>query len=219
VAHLPQFEIAGLTLVLWCSMTAAQPQPEVFCGLGPAPGSKAFEQYTARQNLQRASLGFVLVCEQDLDRLDFSRFSKPIAESRKRLVFTPLDLSRTPFSSMAAVGELAEHRSDEGAFALRRYFRTKDGGTASFFEWEIDRAGGSVKHFGEFRTVQVRDRVARLVRAQTPSGQSYTALSWESAGAYLEVSLRSPNFRDRDNTLYVTELAETVESAHRARPR
>ena len=214
----PALKAAFTALVLWCSISAAQ-QPEVFCGLGPPPGSKTFEQYTARQQLQRNSLGYVIVCERDIYRNDLSKLSKPVSESRRRLVFTPIDLSRTEFSSMSTIGELAEHRSDEGAFALRRYFHSADGGTVSTFEWEMAKAGGSIKQFGEFKTIPVQDRIARLVRLQSLSGHSYTALSWESAGAYLEVSLTLPRSRDIDTTRYVAELAESMERAHRARPR
>jgi hypothetical protein len=203
---------------MWGSHGSAGAKPEVFCGFGPQPSSSDYQDYWSRRHQQEATLGYVLVCQKSVDALDASPYALPVHEARRRLLFNPVALPTSWSARLAPIGELPEHRTDAGALALRRYFRTTDGQILSTLEWKMARAGGSAKHQAAARYTTVADRPARLVRLQTPSGSSYVALAWESQGDYLEVAIKAN--RPAANTLAVLhQLAQELQNSHSGSPR
>jgi hypothetical protein len=203
---------------MWGSHGSAVAEPEVFCGLGPESSSPDYQEYWSRRNQQEAQLGYVLVCQRSLAALDASPYALPVRESRRRLLFVPAALPQSWSAQLAPIGELPEHRTEAGALALRRYFRTTDEQIVSTFEWKMAQAGGSVRHQATARHSTVVDRPARLVRLQTPAGSSYVALAWESQGDYLEVSIRAN--KPAANTLALLhQLAQELHNSHLGCPR
>ena len=185
---------------------------EIFCGMGPPPGTATFAQYNSRQETQRVSLGYVLVCEATLDRFRFSDHARPQVQSRRKVAFVTTDLSNTIFSALESIGVISDHFSDAGALSLRQVFKTRDGSTVSAFEWDMAAAGGSVRWPSEGEKISVLGNAARRTTLRTTSGKTYSSLAWTAGGRYLEVSMSSDFIREDENQLLLG-FAEALETA------
>jgi hypothetical protein len=175
----------GSALALVHHLGAAQ---YVMCGLGPPPGSRDFDSWDKKIEQQRQRLGYILVCNSNLDRY---RFENQVAEDkavRKRLAFQPRDLGGSPFGKFQFLGSIADGFGDRGASMYRRVFRGPDGEVITLFEFSL-RDGAAVSTMRNDGRLRIRNTDAQLTIVQATSGKGFAQLAWEEDSTYLEITI------------------------------
>ena len=119
--------------------------------------------------------GFELVCEGQLARYDVSLLPNAIAS--RKLAFTPVDLSRTPFAQLESLGSRAETVVDVRS-RLYRGFRMPDGHRLILFEQDMSADGSTSWRDPKDEPERVNGHAARLVVMEDPSGKAVSLLSW-----------------------------------------
>jgi hypothetical protein len=204
-----------ITLLSHSPMAFAQ-GGRVFCGLGPPPGSAAFEDHERLQDQQRRALGYVLVCEGDLRRFDYASRAEPLEKATRRLAFTPVPLESTPFQGFRALGGRPDHFGQSGPSALHRTFRTPQGNFVDLFEWDMSVAGGQVMVRADLQTDHVNGAPAQLIVVQAPSARAVSILSWTEGRRRYELSIDA-NVRTSNVSPTLMQLASSLPKSVPAR--
>ena len=182
---------------------------EVFCGLGPPPGSSTFVEHQRRQNEQRKALGYLLVCNDALRQYDYASLVRPLDQATKNLAFTPVKLESTPFSRLQLLGAIPDHFGDAGPSALHRTFRSTSGDVIDLFESVTTGEGSVVFHNPANLTKRINGLPAQLVILQAPSGRAVSILSWVEGNRAYELSINTnANLQDSSPSLLV--LAQSI---------
>jgi hypothetical protein len=200
------FLFAALVVVV---SDIAHAEEEVFCGLGPPPGSPEFAAYRQRQDRQRAALGYQVVCERKLTRFDYAAQVRPMAEVSRRLAFNPVPLDSTPFATYTLLGGIPDHGGDHGSTALHRTFRTPDGRMVDLFEWDMSVDHGDVYSRKDLQTERVNDFPAQLIAMQTPSGKAASILMWVANRRSYELTVNE-NIGTKTSRPSIAELAASI---------
>jgi len=119
--------------------------------------------------------GFERVCAIDLDRFDISFQS--LARATRKLAFTPVDLTHTPFAQFESLGGRAEYVSDVPS-RLYRGFRMPDGHRVTLFEHDMSADGSRSWRDPKDEPERINGMPARLVVMEDPSGKAVSVLSW-----------------------------------------
>jgi hypothetical protein len=189
------------------------------CGLGPPPGSAAFARHEQAQDEQRRSLGYVLVCEENLRRFDYASMAKPLNEAARRLAFTPVPLDSTPFKDFEALGGRPDIVvGDAGPAALHRTFRTPRGHIVDLREWDMSVGGGQIMARTDLQTEQVNGTPAQLTVLQAPSGKAVSLLRWIEGRRSYELSI-SANVKTSSLSPTLLQLANSIPKSVPARLR
>jgi hypothetical protein len=138
------------------------------CATDPSRSTPAAEA-EARRN------GFRSVCEIELSRYDMSFDSLTIVLGR--LAFTPVDLSRTPFSEMENLGGKAETISDIPS-RLYRGFQMPDGHRLTLSEDDMSATGAIMYRRPADEPERINGLPARLDVVEAAPGRAVSALSW-----------------------------------------
>ena len=181
------------TLVLAVAALASAPtggqEREVHCGLGPPPGASNYVEHERKQAKQRAELGYLLTCADNLRRYDYLARANRLEGVLPRLAFKPVSLDATPFSQLQAAGGSADYFVDGRAAGMHRTFRSSAGRIIDLLEWDMSVSGGSVTSQQSLQTERVNDSPAQLTVVQTTSGKAVSILSWVEGRRYYELSI------------------------------
>ncbi len=194
----------GTAIMLAHHFCAAQ---QVMCGIGQAPGSPGFDDWNKKIEQQRRDLGYLLVCDSNMERY---RYENQIAEDnavRRRLAFAPRDLDGSAFGKMQFLGSLADGFGDRGAAMYRRVFKGPDGEVITLLEFAL-RDGAGVTRMRTDGLLPVRGAEAQLTIVQTTSGKGSTDLAWQEDATYIEVTID----RGADNGRSTERLIRLAES-------
>ncbi len=209
-------QIASALFIATSAWTPAATQAsEEFCGLGPPPGSRSFDNYHTRRNAQVSAHGYVLVCDRDLDRYRFDRSVESLDKALSKVRFNVTKIDATPFSAMKPLGAITDHFYNGKASSLRRvYAEWATNRIVTAFEWDMEGSGGSMRWLSTVGKTAVLGMEAREVNLKTRSGQSYTAINWVQSGRQMEVSVYSNRpLGTESNATAVTEIAQSFARA------
>jgi hypothetical protein len=115
------------------------------------------------------------VCAIDLDRYDISFQS--LARATRKLAFTPVDLTHTPFAQFESLGGRAESVIDVRS-RLYRGFRMPDGHEVTLFEHDMSADGTRSWRDPKDEPERINGLPARLVVKEAASGKAVSLLSW-----------------------------------------
>jgi hypothetical protein len=177
--------IAGLTLAFTAHTCIAQ---HVMCGLGLPPGSVGYEEWSAKTERQRQTLGYLLVCDANLERYRFDAQTKIDRSVRSELAFEPHSLGGSLFNEMLFLGSIADGFGDKGAAMYRRVFRGAHREIVTLQEMSL-RDGASVRNMRDDGFLRLRGTDAQLTTVQTKSGKGFTQLAWQEDSTYFEVTI------------------------------
>lgn len=161
---------------------------DVACGLGLPPGAPGFAQEKAQRAAEENRNGFRRVCEANLDR--YSVTFMPMVTATAGLDFTPVDLGKTPFAPLKALGGRQEKISDT-ASRLYRGFKIPSGQTLTLFEHDMSADGGRVWRDPKDEPELVNGLPAKLVVMEASSGRAISVLSWIQGRRYYEIWLEA----------------------------
>jgi hypothetical protein len=119
--------------------------------------------------------GFEHVCEGDLARFDIS--FQALAKATRKLAFTPVDLTHTPFAQFESLGGRAESVIDVRS-RLYRGFRMPDGHQVTLLEQDMSADGSRAWRHPKDEPERINGMPARLVVKEAPSGKAVSLLSW-----------------------------------------
>jgi hypothetical protein len=108
------------------------------------------------------------VCTADLERFDIS--FRSIATASRKLVFTPVDLTHTPFARLPSLGGKAESVGDV-ASRLYRGFRMPDGHRLTLFEHDMSADGSRAWRDPKDEPERINGLPARLAVLEDSSGR------------------------------------------------
>lgn len=160
----------------------------VMCGLGPPPGSKDYESWSSKVEQQRSQLGYLLICEKNLDRYRFEDQAKDDKAVIRKLSFRPRSLDGSAFMAFRLLGSIADNFGDTGASMYRRVYRGAEGELITLQEFSLENGGGVTRHRKD-GLIRIRNAVAQLTVIQTPSGKGHSELSWEEGSSYIEITI------------------------------
>ncbi|MEH6434171.1 hypothetical protein [Massilia sp. DD77] len=122
------------------------------------------------------------VCAIALERYDISFGS--IERATRKLAFTPVDLTRTPFAQLDALGGTAEYIAGQPS-RLYRGFRTGDGHRLTLFEHDMSVDGTRAWRDPKDEPERINGLPARLIVLVDGAGAAVSHLSWfEGRRAY-----------------------------------
>ncbi|MES2047169.1 MAG: hypothetical protein V4447_02130 [Pseudomonadota bacterium] len=177
--------LASTAFALVHQLSAAQ---LVVCGLGPLPGSNGFESWNNKVELQRSQLGYLSICEQNLDRYRFEDKAKDDKAVIQKLSFIPHGLDGSVFKSFRFLGSIADGFSDKGASMYRRVYRGAGGELITLQELSL-RDGAGVTWNRRDGMIRIRNSDALLTIVQAPSGKGHSELSWKEGSTYFEITI------------------------------
>ena len=119
--------------------------------------------------------GVERVCATDLDRYDISFHS--LARATRKLAFTPVDLTHTPFAQFESLGGQAESVTDVRS-RLYRGFLMPDGHQVTLFEHDMSADGSRSWRDPKDEPERINGLPARLVIMEASSGKAVSVLSW-----------------------------------------
>ncbi len=197
----------GAAFALVHHLGAAQ---HVMCGLGPPPGSPDFDGWETKTERQRQRLGYLLVCDGNLDRY---RFADKVADDksvRKRLAFEPRDLDGSTFGTLQFLGSIADGFGDRGAAMYRRVFRGTDGEVITLLEFSL-RDGATVSTTRNDGLLRLGNTDAQLTIVQATSGKGFAELAWQENSSYFEVTIDrgAENGRSKERLIGFAESLST----------
>jgi len=158
----------GLVAIGACAMVVRSGVKEYECQAG-RPRSGDGGQLEAQRN------GFERVCPGDLARFDIGFL--PDAIATRKLAFTPVDLSHTPFAKLEGLGSRAETVADIRS-RLYRGFRLPDGHRLTLFEQDMSADGSTSWRDPKAEPERINGLPARLVVLEDPTGKAVSLLSW-----------------------------------------
>jgi hypothetical protein len=115
------------------------------------------------------------VCAIDLDRYDISFQS--LAKATRKLAFTPVDLTHTPFAQFESLGGRAESVIDVPS-RLYRGFLMPDGHQVTLLEHDMSADGSRSWRDPKDEPERINGLPARLVVMETSSDKAVSLLSW-----------------------------------------
>lgn len=158
----------AIATVIACGAVVGTGVREYRCSVDRSEHAAAYE-LEARRN------GFEHVCEGDLARFDIS--FKSLASATRKLAFTPVDLTHTPFAQFESLGGRAESVVDVPS-RLYRGFRMPDGHRVTLLEHDMSADGSRAWRDPKDEPERINGRPARLVVMESPSGAAVSLLSW-----------------------------------------
>jgi hypothetical protein len=177
--------LVGSAFVLCHHLSAAQ---YVVCGLGPPPGSPDFVNWTTTTEQQRRNLGYLLICDKNLDRYQFQDQIAEDKDVRRRLAFIPRDLNGSAFSKIQFLSSIADGFGDRGAAMYRRVFRGLGGEVITLLEFSL-RGGASIRFTRDDGRLRIRNTDAQLTVVQATSGKGFAELAWQENSIHFEVTI------------------------------
>lgn len=198
---------AGLVLALVHQFCAAQ---LVMCGMGPPPGSPDFDGWNAKIEQQRQELGYLLVCDEQLERY---RYEAQVASDKAvipKLSFTPRALDGSGFSKLEFLGSIADGFGDRGASMYRRVFRGAEGEVLTLQEFS-QNGGERVRWWRKDGILKVAGIDAQLTVLQVTPVNGVSMLAWQDGPVYYEVTVN----RGADNERSKQRLIALAESLPR----
>ena len=159
---------AGIVFVVACGSLVRTGVREYQCSVDRAR-TWATHATETRKN------GFERVCEGDLTRFDIS--FKSLASATRKLAFTPVDLTHTPFAQLESLGGRAESEVDVLS-RLYRGFRMPDGHRVTLFEHDMSADGSRSWRDPKDEPERINGLPARLVVREDSSGAAVSLLSW-----------------------------------------
>jgi hypothetical protein len=158
----------GIVTVLGCAYVGYRVADMVQCSEDHARNAAAREALSQKN-------GYRMMCRGDLSRYDISLRS--LEKATRKLAFTPLDLTHTPFAQLEIIGALAEHMWDVPS-VLYRGFRLPDGHTMILYEHDLSADGTSTWRDPKDEPERIKGMPARLVVMEEPSGKAVSILNW-----------------------------------------
>jgi hypothetical protein len=158
----------GIVFVAACGMLVRTGVSEYQCSVDRSRNWATHEADTRRN-------GFERVCPGDLARFDIS--FKSLASSTRKLAFTPVDLTHTPFARFESLGGRAELVSDVPS-RLYRGFRMPDGHRVTLFEQDMSADGSRSWRDPKDEPERINGLPARLVVLEDNTGTAVSLLSW-----------------------------------------
>jgi hypothetical protein len=159
---------AGIVFVVACASLVRSGLKEYQCGVDRSRNWAAHAAETRRN-------GFERVCEGDLARFDISFES--LASSMRKLAFTPVDLTHTPFAQFENLGGRAEFEVGVPSI-LYRGFRMPDGHRVTLYEHDMSADGSRSSRAPEDEPERIHGLPARLVVLEAAPGTAVSLLSW-----------------------------------------
>lgn len=129
----------------------------------------------SRHAVDTLTNGVERVCAADLDRFDIAFQS--LATATRKLAFTPVDLTHTPFAQLESLGGRAESVGDVPS-RLYRGFRLPDGHRVTLFEHDMSADGSRSWRDPKDEPERINGLPARLVVLEDSSGKAVSLLSW-----------------------------------------
>jgi hypothetical protein len=160
--------VAGVAVVIACGSIVRTGVREYQCSADRSRHAATHAADTLRN-------GFERVCEGDLDRFDISFQS--LAKATRKLAFTPVDLTHTPFAQFESLGGRAESVVDVTS-RLYRGFRMPDGHQVTLFEHDMSADGSRSWRDPKDEPERINGLPARLVVMEATSGKAVSLLSW-----------------------------------------
>jgi hypothetical protein len=158
----------GIVFVVACAALVRTGLNEYQCSVDRSRNWAAHEAETQRN-------GFERVCPGDLARFDIS--FKSLASSTRKLAFTPVDLTHTPFARFESLGGRAEVVIDVPS-RLYRGFRMPDGHRVTLFEHDMSADGSRSRRDPKDEPERINGLPARLVVMEDNTGAAVSLLSW-----------------------------------------
>ena len=158
----------GIVFVVACGVLVRSGVSEYRCSVDRSRNWAMHEAETKRN-------GFERVCPGDLARFDIS--FKSLASSTRKLAFTPVDLTHTPFARFESLGGRAEYVIDVPS-RLYRGFRMPDGHRLTLFEHDMSADGSRSWRDPKDEPERINGLPARLVVMEDNTGAAVSLLSW-----------------------------------------
>lgn len=156
--------VAGLAVAIACGSVVRTGVREYQCSIDRS----RHEVGTRKDGVER-------VCAIDLDRYDIGFQS--LARATRKLAFTPVDLTHTPFAQFESLGGRAESVVDVPS-RLYRGFRMPDGHRVTLLEHDMSADGSRGWRHPKDEPERINSLPARLVVKEAPSGKAVSLLSW-----------------------------------------
>jgi hypothetical protein len=167
--------VAGIAVAIACGAIVRTGVREYQCSVDRSRHAATYAADTLRN-------GFERVCAIDLDRFDIA--FRSLASATRKLAFTPVDLTHTPFAQFESLGGRAESVSDVPS-RLYRGFRMPDGYRITLFEHDMSADGSRSWRHPKDEPERINGMPARLVVMEDPAGEAVSLLSWfEGRRAY-----------------------------------
>jgi len=159
---------AGIAVAIACGAIVRTGVREYQCSVDRSRDAATHAADTLRN-------GFERVCASDLDRFDIAFQS--LAKATRKLAFTPVDLTHTPFAQFESLGGRAESVSDVPS-RLYRGFRMPDGHHVTLFEHDMSADGSRSWRDPKDEPERINGLPARLVVLEDAGGKAVSVLSW-----------------------------------------
>lgn len=159
---------AGIVFVVACGTLVRGGLKEYQCGVDRSRNWATHAAETRRN-------GFERVCEGDLARFDISFES--LASSMRKLAFTPVDLTHTPFAQFERLGGRAEFEVGVPSI-LYRGFRMPDGHRVTLYEHDMSADGSRSSRAPKDEPERIHGLPARLTVLEDTAGTAVSLLSW-----------------------------------------
>ena len=160
--------VAGIAVAIACGSVVRTGVRDYQCSVDRSRHAATHAADTLRN-------GFERVCEGDLDRFDIA--FRSLAKATRKLAFTPVDLTHTPFAQFESLGGRAESVSDVPS-RLYRGFRMPDGHRVTLFEHDMSADGTRSWRDPKDEPERINGLPARLVVMEAASGKAVSLLSW-----------------------------------------
>jgi hypothetical protein len=160
--------VAGIAVAIACGAIVRTGVHEYQCSVDRSRNAATHAAATLRN-------GFERVCAVDLDRFDIA--FRSLERATRKLAFTPVDLTHTPFAQFESLGGRAESVSDVPS-RLYRGFRMPDGHRVILFEHDMSADGTRSWCHPKDEPERVNGMPARLVVMEDPAGKAVSLLSW-----------------------------------------
>lgn len=132
-------------------------------------------RFTPAAKAQALRDGFTKVCKSDVRRYDMA--FGPLDRALRKLAFTPVDLTHTPFAGFKSLGGSVESMTDVPA-RLYRGFEMPDGHRLTLSEHDMSADGvRSYRHPAD-EPERINGLRARLHVMEVKPGQAVSHLSW-----------------------------------------
>jgi hypothetical protein len=160
--------VAGIIVAIACGSIIHTGVREYQCSVDRS-------QHAATYAADALRNGFEHVCEGDLARFDIS--FQALAKATRKLAFTPVDLTHTPFAQFESLGGRAESVMDVPS-RLYRGFRMPDGHRVTLLEHDMSADGSRGWRDPKDEPERINGLPARLVVKEAASGKAVSLLSW-----------------------------------------
>jgi hypothetical protein len=160
--------VAGIAVAIACGAIVRTGVREYQCSADRSRHAATHAADTLRN-------GFERVCAVDLDRFDIA--FRSLESATRKLAFTPVDLTHTPFAQFESLGGQAESVSDVPS-RLYRGFRMPDGHRITLFEHDMSADGTRSWRAPKDEPERINGMPARLVVMEDPAGEAVSVLSW-----------------------------------------